>query len=179
MTIAWGTPRIADPSTVSQPVTSNLTPPVTLYVWLDGAFAYEVVSDAAGAAELRLPLDDQVDVEVTDVAGAIPSFGAAARFTLTWGAVTGATQYRIDRFVGGEWVEQSPSPVPAQGQSRFKWKSERLEDGEIHQFRVVPMDAAGNEGDELEFQGRMVRKPDLPRFTPTVDDTGELTIDEV
>jgi len=180
MTIAWGTPRIADQTSVLQPISSNLTPPVTFGVWIDGSLAYSVES-ADGTVEIRLPLDEQVDVEVTDVDGAIPPFGAAARFTLTWLSVAGATQYRIDRYDFGDstWTEQQPSPVPAQGQRAFRWQSPRLEDGEVHRFRIVPMDAAGNSGDALEFTGRMVRKPDLPRFTATVDDTGELTIDEV
>lgn len=177
MSVTYGVPRIADQTSVLQPISSNLTPPVTLYVWLDGAFAYSIES-ADGTAEITLPLDQQVDVEVTDVAGAIPPFGAAARFTLTWLSIEGATLYRVDRYVDGDWVEQSPSPVPAQGQRCFRWQSERLADGEIHRFRIVPMDNAGNEGDALEFQGRMVRKPDLPRITATVDGTGELTVDE-
>lgn len=178
MSVTYGTPRIADATSVVQPITSDLTPPVTFWVYLDGALAYSIES-SDGAAEITLPLDEQVDVEVVDVDGAIPPFVAAARFTLTWLSVDGATQYRIDRYVGSEWAEQSPSPVLSHGQRAFRWQSERLADGEVHQFRIVPMDAAGNEGDALTFTGRMVRKPDLPRTTATIDDAGELTIDEV
>jgi len=177
MSVAYGDPEIADATTALLPVTSSRTPPVTFTVWLSGVLAFTVASDD-GRASIPVPLDAAGDVEVTDLVGEVPPFGAPAYFTLHWRAIASAVSYRVEQKIAGVWTEVQPSPVPARGERRFRWQSARLADGVVHEFRVTGLDAAGNAGSAIAIAKRMVRKPDLPNCTAAADAAGELTIDE-
>jgi hypothetical protein len=47
----------------------------------------------------------------------------------------------------------------------------RLDDLTTYTWRVIPIDAVGNEGTPLEIESEsVVRRPDPPAFTATFDD---------
>lgn len=121
--------------------------------------------------------DDNIPlIEVTDDIDAKPAqLLFSGRVILNWYS-TGADRYRVDEFVGSSFEEVAT--LFDQGQGYFEFESRFLEDVTDHKFRVVPIDAIGNEGQEVELDVLMVRPPDVPVWKADYNaTTNEVTID--
>lgn len=115
-----------------------------------------------GTAEflISVPPGDHPFLEILDDDRAAPSPAFPGRLTLHWLAVAGVSSYRIEEYVSSVWTTRDT--VTANGQRSFTWLSRWLEDGQTHQFRITPIDAAGNAGTALTLSAKMVRHPDAP-----------------
>jgi hypothetical protein len=100
--------------------------------------------------------------------------GAPARRSLFWlrAFASDLDHYLIQHATGqstpaaNDWVDVGT--VKHDGAWSYRWLSAVLADVTWHWFRVVPVDAAGNEGDPVTFGPEfVVRRPDAPGFAAT------------
>ncbi|QDU61230.1 hypothetical protein Pan216_20840 [Planctomycetes bacterium Pan216] len=158
---------------------SDETPPVPFRVVRNGDMIYSFTStDGTGEITVTVEPGTVPFFEILDRAGQRPQPAFPGRLTLAWQAVTGATRYRVDEYVDSEWTERQT--IASTGETSYTWVSRWLEDSASHQFRVVPLDNAGNEGSAQTFAALMVRHPDAPNVTYTYNGsaTPTLTITE-
>lgn len=107
-------------------------------------------------------------IEVQDAtAAAPPQFvlwpGTVA---LQWRRRLGALAYRVEQWNGAEWVAVSPTPIYADPlRGYFQWRSRVLPDMATAQFRVVVLDAAGNESAADSTSCFIARVPSAPAVT--------------
>lgn len=131
-----------------------VTPTFTIY--RDGALV-------ATTTETSWPADVPGTWEVFDDATS-PAFAYPDFAILTWYAVATAVAYGIDEKQGASWVARETIDDDTSPQY-FLWRSDRLADDTTHEFRIVPIDAAGNEGTPISRTLLMVRVPDAPEVT--------------
>lgn len=144
----------------------------TFYIYRDGTL---VATTKATEWTFTLESGDIPVIEVLDDADATPATVYPSRFTLSWYAVTDTDYYRIDEYVGGEWLVCAK--LTDDGAGYFKWVTRVLQDATTHQFRVVAVDAAGNESTATTMTALMVRHPDPPDVTYSYDSgTGKVTV---
>jgi len=96
-----------------------------------------------------------------------------ARLTLSWHRVADAEYYRIDEYVDAAWTERARRTDT--DATDYTWTTRVLEDETDHNFRIVPVDAAGNDGTAEELTAYMVRVPDVPSVSGLFS-AGTLTI---
>lgn len=159
-------------------VTSDLTPPpVYLHWYVDGAF---IVQTTETSQSFFIPPGDQVRIEVVDSldinfdAIANAPVGFPARRTVRWirSDASDVAHYRVEQRKGaGAWgsigtIEPQPSNRWA-----FGLLSPRLDDLAVYEWRVVPVDAAGNDGMIVTIADTetIARTPDSPDFTVSFD----------
>lgn len=155
---------------------SDLAPPVYFHWFVDGLhspengprFAKQL--DAGDAA--RVQVMDTTDPNF-DWAAAAPQ-GWPARRTLWWvkkevdelDVGTGPlVEFKIEQNrAGAGWV--TIAIVRATDAWAYSVMTPRLDDLVVYDWRVTPVDRAGNEGTPLDFAAdRVVRTPDAPNFT--------------
>jgi len=140
------------------------------YVWLDGALVTTTL-----ALETRIVCDagDPCILEVLDTADP-PAQVFAARITLGWYHVAGATSYEVQELVGAAWVTRKK--IADNGEWHFAWTSRALEDVTTHQFRIVPVSTTP--GTPRPLTVFMVRHPDPPAGQFAYDpDSRKVTVD--
>lgn len=113
-------------------------------------------------------------IEIRDDATRPPVY--PGRATLHWRVAAGAVAYRVEAWSGTAWTVAGR--VSVGGESAYAtWTSDWLADGQTHQFRLLPLDAAGNEGEAVELAALIVRHPDPPEVALSYDPgTGLVTI---
>jgi len=164
-------------------VTSGLSGTIYYHWYIDGAW---VGSGRSPTRTFHLPADDQVvlvcqdtnDADYDPVAEA-PA-GWPARRTLYWlrSVDPAIAAYRIEQNrAGAGWVTLG---IVRQDGTRWEHQllTPRLDDLIVYQWRVVPMDAAGNDGTALTIGTEtVVRTPDAPAFAATFDEeTTQVTL---
>jgi hypothetical protein len=139
--------------------TSDLTPPVTFYVYRDG-----ILEQRTEALQVLvvIPIGTSPVFEVLDTAAA-PAPGFPSQILLAWYAAAATSAYRVEELLGSTWTVRETVPDDARGY--FLWKSRPLEDSQTHQFRVTPIGTNGNDGTVATFSVLMVRHPDPPAAT--------------
>lgn len=151
---------------------SDLGGTPTFYLYLDGLL---LGSTTRTWKQLTVAPGEQVQFEVLDSPSAVPEAAYPGRGLLTWLPSTGAKKYRIDEHVASAWTQRA-LVTPIIGQTWFSWQSRFLEDGQAHQFRVVPLGDNSLEGTARNFTIDMVRRPDPPSFTAAWS-AGTITVD--
>jgi len=160
------TERIGDVVRVS--VTSNLTAPVYFHWYVDGCW---FGSTDKPSRSFVIPEDQQPRITVIDTGDEYFDGLAAAtahwshRRVLWWvrSLDTDVAYYRIEQSKdSGAWT-----PIGRVPRNREQWSYEfftdRLDDLSTYSWRVVPVDAVGNDGDPLLLgTERIVRRPDAP-----------------
>lgn len=104
--------------------------------------------------------------EILDDSEAVPEPGYPAYSVLSWALDADASAYRIERYNGATWDEVvllSPDLTT----SFQSWQSSTLDDLSTTQYRVLAIDAAGNEGSPTAITVFMVRHPDPPAVSMT------------
>ena len=155
---------------------SDLSGDVLFYWYIDGAF---VASTVAGVKSFALEDNDQARIDVLDSTD--PAFdpvanspsGYPARRSLFWlrSLATDIASYRVEqRKNAGSWTSIGVVNHVA-GQWSYSLLSPRLDDLADYEWRVVPVDVAGNDGTALTLDAvRIVRTPEAPDFTVTFDE---------
>ena len=88
--------------------------------------------------------------------------------------------YRVEQKLGaGDWETLRIVPQVAD-QWAYSLLTDRLDDLSSYTWRVIPVDAAGNDGTAITIGAELiVRTPDAPDFTATFDSgTTKVTFDE-
>jgi hypothetical protein len=111
-------------------------------------------------------------VEILDDPDEVPKPAFPGAFVLGWETDPDAWKYRIERKVDGTWTEYA-TLLCDQSKGWQSYSTPVLSDGVVHEWRIVPVDAAGNDGTAVEFTTLMVRYPDVPAVTHTYN--GALT----
>jgi len=170
---AYTLTRLGEVTTVT--VTSDLAGTIYYHWYTDGCY---VGGGQSASRSFYLGLSDQTRVEVVDtndadfdpVAGA-PA-GWPARRTLWWvrSIEADVASYRVEQKLGaGDWstlaiVHDRPEAWD------YAVMTDRLDDLSDYTWRVVPVDAAGNDGTPFTIgPEQIVRTPDAPNFTITFD----------
>lgn len=113
-------------------------------------------------------------VEVLDDPAAVPQSAFPSRLVLGWAADSDAAQYRVQEFSGGAWVTRA---TLENSDAWMQYTTSVLADCTAAQWRVVPVDAAGNVGTATEFSALMVRFPDPPAQNLSYDaQSGTVTV---
>lgn len=147
--------------------TSDRTPPIDFRIYYQGTL-FASLTSAGTTASLNMPAiyGEHPHIEVLDSSAASPGVAFPGRWTLNWFQSSGAVSYRIEEYVSGVWTLRET--VAEQGYGAYNWLTRWLEDCTQHQFRIIPVDAAGNQGSATSFTATMVRHPDLPNVTISV-----------
>jgi hypothetical protein len=128
-------------------------------IYIDGV----LVSTQVGATyDIRIGSNQNPMIEVLDTTTAIPSPAFPGYLELGWVLDANAAQYRIDQMNNnGQWVTQAT--MNADSTSAWQeYTTPVLTDQATAQWRIVPIDAAGNAGTPVAFMALMVRYPDVP-----------------
>ena len=169
-------PRLGDESDIAA------TTVVYFHWYIDGVHIAETTS---GRYSFYLPSGDQVRVEVLDTTDrdfdpvANAPAGYPARRELLWTRNTDArvSHYRIEQQKdGGAWTILARVREKI-GVWEHRYRTARLTDLATYSWRIVPVDitsggtSAGNDGTVLTIgPEKIVRTPDAPNFTATLDD---------
>lgn len=168
-------PRQVGPSQWRWRVWSSAGYYPTYYVYVDGE---EYCTNQTGVIDLYTSDDEKLSVEVLDDPSATPSAAPPARVTLQWAHATTAVKYRIEQYVDGAWATKDT--ITADGRTNYWWRSDPLADATTHQFRVIAIDRAGNEGTSQTLTKTMGRPDDAPQVSYFYDNnTGKIHITEV
>ena len=157
---------------------SLLNPPrgtIGFYWYFDGAYVGKTVGPTKSfhvpaGEQLRLDVIPTADENFDPIASAPDGF--PSRRTLWWIRSLGvdAANYRIDQREGaGDWTTVALIPQEADRWD-FLIITDRLKDLTEYTWRVVALDAAGNEADPVAIGPELiVRTPDAPNFTAEFD----------
>ncbi len=198
MILDYQTNRIADVTAVS--VISSLADPVYYFWFLDGQYQGRTT---APRRSFQVPPGQQARVEVVDSNDPDfdPSAADVSRFpaqkTLWWvrSPDPDVDHYRVDQAVcaplapgvSGSW--SSLLPMPFRGRSlayaalgvaaalpyqwTYQFLTARLVDLALYKWRIVAVDAAGDDGAALALGPEVfVRVPDAPAFSIALDPAG-------
>lgn len=150
-------------------VQSDLEGTVHYFWYVDGSF---VGRSLGTRRSFSLAVDEQAEIEVLDSID--PEFDAVAnapegfpaRHTLRWVRSTDddVALYRVEQKAGaGEWTQIGTVTHTGWEHS---FLTGRLDDLTDYEWRVWPVDKAGNVGTEIAVEARrVVRTPDAPDFT--------------
>lgn len=166
-------------------VTSSLSGVVYYHWYVNGSWVAVTVTNYYSFAA---PIDGQDRVEVlvsNDANFGYPttiSTTPAVSVTVWWirSAETDVREYLVEEQKdGGGWSEIVRVPF-APGAWDYRIQTEYLDDLADYEWRVTPVDLAGNEGSVLAVTARtIVRTPDAPDFTATFDSgTAKVTFAE-
>ena len=128
----------------------------TFYIYVDGILVAETQQTQY---TLAINAGETVVVEILDDVDTAPMQVFPGKVRLGWFWVDDCDYYRIDEYIDSQWTERKRMP---QSNGYLIWESRFLEDGQVHNFRVVPVGTNGNEGQAKEFAVLVVHHPDEP-----------------
>jgi hypothetical protein len=175
MTVTYQEPSLIDEMAFRLTWSSNETQPVPFRVYREGVqIAAFNSADGLGEIVLTVAPGESPFVEVLDKTGSVPSIAFPGRLTIHWQAVSGASSYLVQEYISAAWTTQQT--VLDNGEGSFTWLSRWLDDLSTNQFRVIPVDSAGNQGSALTFSCVMVRHPDAPEVEYEYNGSGTPTV---
>lgn len=134
---------------------SDLEDPV-FYIHIDGNL---IATTDKTEYDIAINIDEATVIEVLDDPDDQPMQIFPGKLRLGWFFVEGTDHYRVDEYIGSEWVERYEMP---ENGGYMSWRSRFLEDGQTHLFKVTPIGTDGNEGTAKQFAVLMCRRPDVP-----------------
>ena len=171
-------------STTVVTVVSDLSGVIYYHWYLDGTWMGRTT---AASFSFLLETEDQGRVEVIDTSDAAfdPVADAPlmfpARRTLWWTRSLSAdvARYRVEELKGaGTWIALGEVVAEADRWD-YAYLTGRLDDLTNYHWRVVPVDAAGNDGTPIQLTQLpelIVRVPDAPQFTVTYGPNWDRTV---
>lgn len=179
MTVTYQTPIRIDQFTQRLRFTSNAATPVSFRAYREGRLLAAWTSpDGAGVLDVVVPEGESPFLEVLDNADAIPAIAFPGRFTLVWDRTESSDRYSyaIEQYSDGAWT--TLDTILDDGRLAYWWQTGWLADCTVHNFRIVPIDTAGNRGSEINYAVEMVRHPDVPNVTITPSGVKRVLIQE-
>ena len=129
-------------------------------VWLDGielskglteeSFEYDGVDYPDKAPPIEIIETGEVAENKTNPPVAV----------IQWRGLSGAIAYEVEQEIASVFVVQVSAME--RGLGYYSWTSEALADVTLHKFKVLAIDAAGNEGVAIPFEMTIVRNPPPP-----------------
>lgn len=177
---AYNVETVGNVATVT--VTSDLAGVVYFHWYLDGVYQGQTAGPSrsfftADAEQARVDVVDTTDADFDPVAGAPDR--PPSRRTVWWvrSMADDVAAYRVEQnraAAGWETVATVPH-VP--GRWAYSLITDRLDDLTAYQWRVVPVDTAGNDGTPATIDAEtVVRTPDAPTYAISFDEgTTEVT----
>ena len=167
--------QVKDGRTTTVTATSSLSGTVYYHWYIDGAWidctttnVYTFVLEYG--EQVRISVLDTDDPDFDAIANA-PD-GYPARRTISWvqSDDDDVAKYRIEqRQDFGDWVTLG-HVAHDDTQWAYRYLTGRLTDLATYEWRVVPIDSAGNDGTHYQFDPvTIVRAPDSPNFTISFD----------
>jgi hypothetical protein len=156
MAVTFSAPVVAGDGLWLVSWTSTETAP-TYRVYLDGVL---VSTQTAAQFLVSAQANAMPVLEVLDHTADAPSEAHPATLTLGWLTNSDVADYRVEQKVSGSWTE-----IVTLAREDGPWQQYTtpvLADDTTHEWRIVPIDAAGNEGTEHNFTALLVRHPDVP-----------------
>lgn len=123
---------------------SDLEDPI-FYIYLDGVIIAETPQTQY---DIAINMNESSVIEVLDDPDTQPMQIFPGKVRLGWFFVEGTDYYRIDEYIGSEWVERYRMP---ENNGYLSWQSRFLEDNQTHIFRITPVGTNGNEGTAKQF----------------------------
>lgn len=152
--------------------------PTEYSVYREGKLIDLITCNGIGSVYLTIGVGESPFVEVFRTGERLPRKAYPGHLDLNWMAVGGAEAYRIQKLNGIIWT--TVADINETGLGAFIYLTDWLSDGDVHQFRMLPIDAANNVGTALEHDVLMVRHPDVPNVSYSYDsDTGKITVEEI
>jgi len=156
-------------------VTSDLSGTIYYHWYRDGVHVAATESATywfvlQDQESLRIEVFDTNDADFDPIANA-PD-GWPARRTIWWvrSTATDVHHYRVDQKLGAGAWSQIAVVYPETDIWSYSVVTPRLTDLSSYTWRIVPVDAAGNDGTALEIgTEKIVRTPDAPEFTVSFD----------
>lgn len=170
---AYSSVRHGNATTVT--VTSDLSGTIYYHWYSDGAYIASTTSASRSFLydtddQSRITVQDTNDADYDPIANA--PVGYPAKRTVTWirSIDSDVARYRIEQQLGaGSWaVIGLVQHVATTWQ--YELLTPRLDDLGVYTWRMIPVDAAGNDGTARTLDAEtIVRTPDAPRFTIAFD----------
>lgn len=154
-------------------VASSLSGVVYFHWYLDGQYLGRTLTPTrtiviGSLDQGRVDVLDTNDVAFDPIANAPPGFPAWRTLTFVRSLAANVARYRIEQQrASGAWtavgyVQADPT------RWSYEFDMDRLDDLISYGWRVIPIDAAGNDGTALTLAAELiVRTPDAPRFVPS------------
>ena len=162
-------------------VSSDLTPPVWFHWYLDGVFqATTTVGEfwisLEPGVQARLEVIDSTDPDFDPLANCPAAYPATRSLWWIRSLAADLDRYRVEQQQdGGDWTTVA-TVLKKDNQWHYHIESGRLVDLATYAFRIVPIDAAGNDGTAQSLSSRrIVRTPAAPDFSLTFNE-GPTTI---
>lgn len=180
MILSYSATRMGE--TVTMTVTSSLSGVVYYHWYLDGMWMGRGTSPTrtffvAAGEQVRLAVVDTASVDFDEEANNPEPYPARRRLWWIRSLATDCDHYRIEeRKDAGDWSTAATVPRDREAWS-YQWYTGRLDDLTSYEWRVIPVDRAGNDGDLVATQSEVVvRTPDAPEFTVAWNEgTGRVT----
>ncbi len=155
---------------------SQRTPPVSFRVVREGDTITSFTSSTGnGSVVLTVGSGESPYFEILDNDNQRPHDAYSGDATLQWRVIEGASSYAVQEFIDSEWTTEQT--VTEDGTNNHLFVTRWLEDSQLHQFQVVPIDASGHAGTPITRTIDMVRTPDVPSVSYTFNAmTGTVTI---
>lgn len=142
-------------------------------VYQDGVL---IAVQTAASIVVQAPAGQVPIFEILDDSESVPQPGFPGYAIVSWALDTDVSRYRVEEYDGADWNEVA-IVSPDLTTSFQSWQSETIDDLATKQYRVIGIDAAGNEGTATVFAFLMVRHPDAPDVDMTFDSgPGTVTI---
>lgn len=170
MAVTLGVPVQTGPTQWRFTFTSDLTDPI-FYIYVNGEY---VTQTRETFYDLTIGVNTQAQFDVLDVVDDLPAEFFPGVMHLRWDGTPDSTSFRVEQYVVDEWVAKQV--IIADDRRVFHYTSELLDDSEVHQFRIVPIDDQGRDGTILEFEAEMCRYPDEPSQAMNVTG-GEIVVE--
>lgn len=175
MTVTYQDPVRIDATAFLLRFSSDVAVPVPFRVYVDRLLVREWDSTSQSAEYvLTVGANQTPFIEVLDKACDIPQLAFPGKVTLHWLREGTAVEYRIEELVSAVWTDRGS--LFDNGEPSYTWDTRWLEDVTTHQFRVIAIDAAGNEGTATTYSVQMVRHPDPPNVTYAYNGSGTPTV---
>lgn len=146
-------------------------PNALFYLYQNGLLAQTTQTKTA---VFRVSQGAELLVEILDDATQRPTFVYSGVALLSWYATAHTASYLIEQWTGSAWIKNDT--LPDTGAWMLSWATPYLPDSEPYSFRVTPIGTNGNAGTPQQFNGFMVRIPDTPTNTFTLNNDSTLTI---
>jgi hypothetical protein len=173
MSVTVNTPQQLDSLNYRLSWSSDLADPL-FRIYQDGLL---IDTTRANSRDFSVSVGESLIVEILDD-DSEPQHAFPGRFLLGWYPTGETAFYRIEKENGGTWKKKTT--VNEIGQGFYSWRSDFLEDCQLHTYRIIPIGTNGNEGDPVVISALMVRHPSPPdveyNYEPA---TRQLTIEEV
>lgn len=150
------------------------TPPYQ--IWLNGVL---IASPTTNSYVFALPGYETLppDLEILNAGDFSDSENYPPFVLLQWRGVQGCAGYVVQQATGlsaNPWANVGWRREDRSGY--YQWQSQALPDDAIAEFRVLPVDLAGNQGTEIDFTLTVVRTPPHPSVALSINSSGAIVV---